>query len=149
MRLITIIAFGIIGIFLGIGLFHLDDSGYFQHWQRLLAAPANISDIFSPESPQYDYPHVQYTKPCNYSSPEFSILANPPKNIVDCIQESEMYADGGTRSAQVIDRSENIWEWSHFTYAYDEQTKMILLPVFGCAIGIVIALFITKQQKKP
>jgi hypothetical protein len=142
MRSVRIIVFGIIGILLGIGLFNLDDYGYFGRWQKLPDSPERILGLFSSENWQND-PGVKYTKPCDYSSPEFSFLNNHPKNTTDCVQVFIQYAEGAHRYSYAIDQGGDIWEWDHL--AINELSELILLTTLGCVIGIIIAVLVNRR----
>ena len=146
MKIVKIIAFGAIGLFLGLGLSSIIESGYFQPWKKLSAPPPNMSAYFSVGEEQNSPTPVKITKPCDFSSPEFSLLSNSPKNIVDCIQRSEVYPDGYGRFASVLDSDGNVWEWAHVVTASDSLSSMICLPSLGLLIGVVIALLAKRQN---
>jgi hypothetical protein len=73
MRFIKVIALGIIGLFLSIGWFQLDTSGYFERWQKLSKPSAEVLNLFSQRTAPDEYGNPQ---PCDQSSPEFSFLSN-------------------------------------------------------------------------
>ena len=54
---------------------------------------------------------VEVTKPCNFSSPEFSLFTNAPRGIIDCIQTLEPQPDGFVRYAYVLDKDGTVWHW--------------------------------------
>jgi hypothetical protein len=46
-----------------------------------------------PDTSWSEYPEVAVTEPCDLSAPEFFLLAGPPKDIIDCIQDQTTYLD--------------------------------------------------------
>src|SRR6266508_1538141 len=142
MRFIKVIALGIIGLLLGLALFQLDTSGYFERWQRLSNPSADVLNLFSQRTTPDEYGNPQ---PCDESSAEFSFLSNTPKEIVDCIQRLDRAADANTRTVYVTNKDGEVWMWSYFDYAYDYYAKRIYCPMIGFAFGIVTALFINKR----
>jgi hypothetical protein len=142
MRFIKVIALGIIGLLLGIALFQLDTSGYFERWHKLSNPPAEVLNLFSPGIAPDEYGNPQ---PCDESSTEFSFLSNTPKEIVGCIQRIDRAADATTRTVYVTNGDREIWMWSYFDYAYDYYAKRIYFPTIGLTFGVVIALFMNKR----
>jgi hypothetical protein len=146
MRIVKIIGFGAIGLFIGLGLLNIIESGYFQRWKKLSTPPHNVSEYFSTDKEKNSPSPVKITKPCDYLSPEFSILSNSPQNIVDCIQRSEIYPDGYGRFVFVLDNNGSVWEWAHVVTAYDSLSTGVCLPGSGLFIGVAIALLANRQN---
>ena len=180
MQTIRIIAIGIAGFILGLGLFLIDNNGYFQYWQNLPSPPQEISEIIPAGAPSFfiktldgstyyysswhnegwlqktvptDFVNpFEVTRPCDFSSPEFSLLTNSPPKIKDCVQETTLYADGSTQYTLAIDGKGNIWEWKHTTTAYDSLNQIIFFPFIGLLFGIVIAILTNPakiSERKP
>jgi len=139
MKIVKMIAFGVIGLFIGLGFLTITESGYLQRWRKLSTPPQNVSEYFSAGEEQNSPSPVKITKPCDYSSPEFSILSNSPQNTVDCVQRYEIYSDGYGRFASVLDNNGNVWEWAHVVTAYDSLSTGVCLPSLGLFVGVVIA----------
>jgi len=142
MRSIRVPAFAIIGLLLGIGWFHLDTSGYFERWEKLVNPSADVLGIFSQRTFPDDYGNPQT---CDYSSPEFSFLSNTPEDIEDCVQRLDMAADANTRTVYVVDNHGEIWMWRYFSYAYDYYTKRIIFPIVSIVFGLLIGLLTNRR----
>jgi len=165
MRVVKIIAVGIIGFFLGYSLWRFDHDGYSQKWERLPTPPQDVSELIPTGEPplfikssdgntyylsyQYNEGWLQesvpeelinpfeVTKPCDFSFPEFSRFSNAPENVRDCVQEKTMYADGYIKHAFVVDSDGNLWEWHH-TISPEDLTPMFCLPSSGLLIGLLV-----------
>jgi hypothetical protein len=142
MRFIKVIALGIIGLLLGVALFQLDTSGYFERWQKVSNPPADILNLFSQKTTPDEYGNPQA---CNESSSEFSFLNNTPKEIIDCIQRIDRAADATDRTVYVKNEDGEVWMWSYFDYAYAYYAKRIYFPMTGLIFGIGTALFMNKR----
>jgi hypothetical protein len=104
MRIAKIIGFGAIGLFIGLGLLNIIESGYFQRWKKLSTPPHNVSEYFSTDKEKNSPSPVKITKPCDYLSPEFSILSNSPQNILTAfnVQKSIPMVMAGLYSCLII-----------------------------------------------
>ena len=94
-------------------------------------------------------PHSRITQPCNYSSPEFSALANPPGNIVDCIQDLEI--SGGEalgRFTFALDKDGGIWKNSHWSNSLGLVQQAIVFAFFGATVGLVVGYTWLKYSRK-
>jgi hypothetical protein len=143
MRFFIVFALGIIGLLLGITLFQLDTSGYFERWHQLTNPTDSVLDLFSQKTTPDEYGNPIL---CDESSPEFSLLSNTPKRIVDCIQRIDRAADATTRTVYITRENGEVWTWSYFDYAYAYYAKRIYFPATGFVFGVVAALFIIKKR---
>jgi hypothetical protein len=169
MRAIKIMAIGAIGFLLGLGLWYFSYSGASQSWEKLPAAPQAVSALIPAEQPFlfiktsdgsiYSYSGQQnegwlkdtapenlgfpyeVTQPCDFSSPEFSLLAKPPKNIKDCFQEKNNAADGYIQDAYVLDRDGSVWEWSYIYSSFSDLPRCVCIPSTGFLLGLLIAFY--------
>ena len=137
MQVRRIILFSIIGLLLGIGFSNLITSGYFERWEKLPSLSTDVSEYFSAAEQKDSFP-VEITNPCSYSEPEFSILSNSPKNIVNCVQIKNNYAEGYSRETYARDSNGNIWEWSYLSYF--GLNALVCYPSYGLIIGLAIAI---------
>jgi hypothetical protein len=109
----------------------------------------NPPDWFQMPAPIGDSDPSIITKPCNRSSPEFSILVDPPTNVADCFQvQINMIG----RFAFVLDNAGAVWKWGHHPGFLDTQFEIITFPfagsMVGGAIGLAIAFFIGATRRK-
>jgi hypothetical protein len=149
MRVLKVIVLGVIGLFLGYGLGVGIESGYFQHWEKLSMTPQKIEEIFTVESLEdISYPMTTITKPCDLSSSEFSLFSNHPHQIKECIQRSELYADGYFHYTYVLDDNGNIWGTEYSNSANNAMFTMLCLLSLGLLLGIAGALLITSPKDK-
>jgi hypothetical protein len=84
---------------------------------------------------------VEVTKPCDFSSSEFSPLTNVPESTIDCIQTFERQPDGFVRGAYVLDKDGTVWHW--YTSASADPSVLIMLvciTVFGAIVGLLIGI---------
>ena len=129
------------GLLLAIGFWCASDVGYFQHWTRVSERPRDLPGYLgTPGEPIQLLPPDRITSTCDFSTPEFSFLTDPPKDITDCVQELRVYADGDVRVTYVIDSGGGIWEWILARSAYAEVMAMISWSCSGLFIGIVVGL---------
>ncbi len=173
MRTVKIIAIGLTGLILGIGLGRFLSDGYSQKWERLSAPPQEVTELIPTGDPPLfiktldgntylysDWQNEGWTqksvpqdlinpfeviKPCDFSFPEFSRFSNAPQSISDCLQEKTMYADGYINYAFVIDNKGNIWEWQHATTPED-ITPMLCFPSFGLLFGLSLGYGLTSMN---
>lgn len=144
MGFIKILAGGMIGLLLGVGIFQLDTNGFFERWKKLTSPSTDILNLFEIEGASSGN-GVEITKPCNFSTPEFSFVSNYPKDIVDCVQKIVREADVYTKSAYAKDSKGIIWEWRLFSYAYAENSKLFMYPLLGFAFGLAITFHFHRQ----
>jgi hypothetical protein len=142
MRSVRIFVFGIIGLLLGIGLFNLVDYGYFERWKKLPDSSYHSLNLFISENWQNN-DGTKFTKPCNYSSPEFFFLSNYPRDIADCVQIHVQYAEGAHFYSYVLEQDGYIWEWNHL--AINELSEMTIFSLSGSLIGIGIAIWVNRS----
>jgi hypothetical protein len=146
MRFNKIIAFGLIGLFLGIGFYYLEDSGFFQRWHKLSNPSDEIINMFSTNILPDIFDSSHPIQPCDYSFHEFSILWNPPKNIAECGQDIFRATDGYMRRSYIMDPNGDVWLWSKLWYAYTTFNNMIVFPIIGLVLGIIIGFIPTKRH---
>jgi hypothetical protein len=145
MRYIRVIAFGIIGLVLGIGWFQLDTSGHFERWEKMPNPSSEILSLFSPGIVPDEYGNPQ---PCESSSPEFSFMSNTPKEIAGCVQKVDMAADASTRTVFVINENGELWTWSYFDYSYYYYAKRVFIPTIGFILGLLTAFLFNRRATK-
>ena len=129
-----------IGFLLGYAAWRITDLGYFERWERLNTGPTEIPRYFSVSWQQSMGGHVKITKPCDYSWPEFSIPASPPRGITDCLQRLEMDPGGSTRITYVLDECGTVWQRTHPDNTRVHYLGMLCLPSAGLIAGAIAAL---------
>jgi len=147
MQFLKTIAFATIGLIVGLAIFILVDGGYFERWKQVSPPPPNIVRYFSVSEAQEQSMSkgiVKVTRPCDYSAPEFSLLSNSPKRIVDCFQESIEYAGTYYQNTSVLDSDGNVWDWHLFRIGLDYLGSLICLPGLGLLTGLFIAFLSEK-----
>ena len=114
------IAFAVSGLFLFlIGYLIVFVFDFFAPWYKVSTTP---DYIFSAKGGTRLSEESWISKPCDYSSPEFSLLTIPSENIVDCVQVHNFY--DMWRDAYVRDIYGDVWMWSdgpftrHFVLYY-------------------------------
>ena len=142
MRIFRFLSIVAICFFLGFGLWRLADLGYFRQWERLTLAPEDKTQYLTMTGNPSSQNPVRFTKPCDYSKPEFAFLARPPAGIIDCLQRSDLYPDGYGRTTYVLDSAGNVWIWGYTLSAYTTVARMIFWPSAGLIIGVIIALLV-------
>jgi hypothetical protein len=170
MRFIGIIVMGALGCILGLGLASMVGDGYFQPWEALPAPPQEPSEIIPGGAPSlyvrtldgtvYYYSDRQnegwiqgtipqdilspteVTGPCDFSSPDFSPLTKPPKDIKDCVQDTTEYADGYIHYILAIDGDGDLWMRKRGSSPYEGIFRTICFSAFGLLLGIVTALVV-------
>jgi hypothetical protein len=172
MRILTIIAFSIFGLVLGLGLGRWSASGYSPSWKKLPPPPGRIIDLLpagdhlfnirTQDDRVYRFeagtnknwieetPHpnssvsVEVRDPCDFSSPEFSFLSNPPRGIEDCVQVDVIYIDGDIRYAFVLDGNGYVWQWQLIRSPLKALAEQVCFPGLGlfsgACLGILVAL---------
>jgi hypothetical protein len=169
--LILAIVFGFVS---GWSIGQLSEQGYLTQWRPLPPPPTEIVELpltlhatvyaktnqgtmyqcsdwnnqcWLPTTlpPQKPEPVSQSTKPCDTAQSAFSRLTNPPLSIRDCIQGTEMYADGSGRYIFILSDNNRIWMWSVVHSPYDPTTR--LFPVLGIIFGIMLVLVIALGQR--
>ena len=114
MKTRRIISFAITGLFLSIGCLTILASGGFTSWRNLsIGIEEDDYDYFSSillaENGQRLSEYSSIEEPCDYSLPEFYLIAFPPKNIADCAHLNGILS----RTTYVRDTDGNLWEWSN------------------------------------
>jgi len=144
MRMIRVIGFAMLGFFLAFWLYDLFESGYFRRWEKLSSPTEQVSEYFSAPTKKANS-GFEVTKPCDYSMPEFSLISNSPKNIIDCVQTRQLYAEGEGRDTFVRDNAGNIWKWTNLVYI--DMIALVCWPGFGALIGVVAAIVLNKPAQ--
>jgi hypothetical protein len=175
-KILQLAVFTLLGFVLGTLIWRAINAGYFQQWHKLLPASvefkelamAGSGDVYAnavdgktyrcsswknecwilDQAPTGIHFVGEVTKPCDFSLPEFSFLANPPINSVSCIQARTDYGDGFSKYAYVLDRSSDVWEWSHPVSAYSSYFMMFALPGAGLLLGLVISILSLRHRGK-
>ena len=171
MRVVNIIVLGIVGFALGLGLWKISESGYFEEWQELSTPPQNVTELIPTgappffiktsdsstyyyehgegwllmEIPQDIRAHFDVIKPCNHLSPEFFPFSNPPSSIIDCFQETTTDIDGYMQYAVVLDSNGNFWEWKH-AVTPDYVITLFCFPSVGLLLGLSTAFLLRSQN---
>ncbi len=176
MRVLKVIALGIVGFFVGFGLWKLSDVGAGESWTPLPAPPQPVSELIPFRDPPlyiktgdgktyyYSDFHNQgwleqpvpaemigpldVTRPCNRSSAPFSFSPNAPRDIVDCLQTRVPYADGAITYAFVRDSQGLIWQWRH-TVSPQDLPAMLCLPPCGLLFAGWLAYVLTEPRPRP
>jgi hypothetical protein len=167
MRYFIVFILCVIGLFVGYGVWNIEESGYFIKWEIIPTIPGNIVELLpgsgSPFSVKtsngsifrYENWHNQgwieekgtqnipfssdVNIHCDMSSPEFTFLSNYPTNIKSCIQEKVIYMDGFMRYAFILDSNGNIWQWN-LTRTPDSLINLIWFSCIGIIIGLSIGI---------
>ncbi len=172
MRVLKVMALGVVGFLLGLGIWKLSSNGVGESWKQLPMPPQTVSELVpfgdpplfikTSDGKTYDYEDwrnggwvekpippkpfgpFDVTRPCNHSFPEFSLSLNAPGDIVDCFQETTWYADGNIKYAFVLDSKGTIWEWEH-AVTPENLTELFCFPLFGLLICGVVAFVATAK----
>ncbi len=172
-----IIVFGTIGFIFGIVFWQFIKSGYLQGWEKLPAPPHRITELISTPSespfiktsdgatytysdwknegwiqesvdPNYFPGPFEITRPCKFSSPEFSFLVKHPQNLADCLQLNISYPDGSGRYTFVLDRNGYLWDWSIVDDNYGTLLGILWYPGSGFFTGLLLGAAIPFLVKK-
>ena len=166
---ISLIGAAVFGFISGWSIGWLFQQGYLTQWHPLQPPPAEIAELLvtlhgtvyakttqgmiyqcsdwnnqcwlpstlpTPE-PQ---PVAQSTKPCDTTLSAFSRLTNPLQPIHDCVQGTEIYADGSGRYIFVLSDDNRVWIWSLVHSPYDLTARVF--PVLGIIVGISSVLVV-------
>jgi hypothetical protein len=121
----------LVGIFLSFFL----TSGILVRWEQIPSPSQYESEVFASE--QNTHSPTEMKQSCAYSTIEFSIFSNTPKDPIECVQIIKNYGDGYGRFAYVRDREGNIWNWSYIS-SMSATISGICWPIIGFIIGIII-----------
>jgi hypothetical protein len=170
MRILIVIALAIVGLLLGFWFWQVSDKFFAGAWERLLAPPDEIIELIPASDPPlyiktsdgttYRYEEWQnhgwieavvpqtsvnpteVQRPCDLSAPEFSRWSNPPRDIVGCVQERVMYADGFIRYTFVLDNHGYLWQSRITRTAYGSMTTLLCFPGLGLLFGLVAGVLV-------
>ena len=142
MRIFRFLSIVAICSFLGFGLWRLADLGYFRPWERITPTPDDKAQYLTMTLNPPPQHLVTFTKPCDFSKPEFAFSARPTAGIVDCLQRQDLFPDRYERTTYVLDSAGSVWIWDHSVSAYITLLRMLLWPGAGFIIGILIALVV-------
>lgn len=141
MKTVTILG---ICILVGIFISYFLTSGILVRWQQASSPSEYEAEVFASE--QNTHSPTEMKQLCDYSTIEFSIFSNSPKDPIECVQIGNNYPDGYGRSTYARDRQGNIWMWSYISSMSDSITA-ICWPIIGLVIGIII-INIRQSEKK-
>lgn len=172
MRVLKIIALGIVGFMIGLGIWKLASLGLGESWKQLSIPPQTVSELVpfgepplfirTPDGRTYYYSDwhnegwlekpippepidpFKVTRPCDHSFPEFLVSSNAPTDVVDCFQETTWYADGSIKYAFVLDSKGTIWEWEH-AVTPENLIGLLCFPLLGLLIGGLVAFIATAK----
>ncbi len=140
-RILRLVSIGVVGLILGIGYWQATDLGYFEHWTQLSEKPQDVQGYLGPPgAPIRLLPPARITSPCDFSRPEFSPVTNPPKEIVDCVQRLDVYADGDVRVTYVIDGDGRVWKWVLSHSLGSVAVALISSVCYGVLIASLVEL---------
>ena len=125
MRFVRVALFGIAGLVVGLTTGYILKGGYAKQWHKVPPSPFGISEFLTisdrtlfvravdgsvlqysdfrnqgwtqGQLPDNEPKWTEVTKPCDFSSSEFSFLTRPPKNTTACIQGSTQFIEGRMR----------------------------------------------------
>jgi hypothetical protein len=142
MKIFKTLVLAFVGLFIGLGLAVLSQDGYLQRWEKLNKPSQDILRNFSAPDIQATDHRYQYTKPCDYSSVEFSQFSDPPKNIVECVQVKQQYAETARLETYVRDNSGGIWQWFYYADPANNWLYLLCPSTLGFIVGIIIAILL-------
>ncbi len=67
-------------------------------------------------------------------------MTNPPKEIVDCVQRLDVYADGDVRVTYVIDGDGRVWKWALSHSLSSVAAALISSVCYGLLIASLVEL---------
>jgi hypothetical protein len=169
-----ILLFGFAGMILGLFWSWSLLTGYFKAWEKLSPPPSTIVELVTvgdaglyvktidnsilrcsnwrnecwvKDKISENSRETRITKPCNFSSPEFSPIKRHPENISDCIQGVTQYVEGNIAQTFVLDNVGNIWEWNNASSGFDPLAA-IFITFCSSSLGIVLGIiFFVKKRK--
>jgi hypothetical protein len=169
------ILFFLLGIVLGFIAWRAYDAGYFEQWQKTNAPPRDDINLLTAvgssvyietgegetyrcttwarecwikdHAPQ----EVRFPewpgKPCDFASPEFSLLTNRPWLVRACFQSATTYPDGYGRFAYVLDQTGDVWEWSHTTGGLGYEVWPFCFVSLGVVMGGLAAALWQRSRR--
>jgi hypothetical protein len=174
MKILIIIALTIIGLLLGFWFWQISEKFSVGAWEKLPAPPNKIVELIPASDPPlyikisdgttYRYEEWQnrgwieevvpqtsmnpteVQRPCDLSAPEFSRWSNHPHDIVDCVQETVMYADGFIRYTFALDEHGYLWQSRITRTAYGSLTTLLCYPGLGLLFGLVAGVFVAIRR---
>lgn len=115
-----------------------------DHQQILLVCEIDEPFCFEPEFIWDDMAH-----PCNFSSPAFLIIANPPENIDSCVQNEAVYADAIGNSVAIKDKDGNLWVWHHMQGGFlGDEVRLIKNLCLGVLTSLMLSIFVLVWRRK-
>jgi hypothetical protein len=137
-----IISFAITGLFLSIVCLTILATGGFTSWRNLSIGSEEydydyVSSILLAENGQRFSEYSSIEEPCDYSLPEFYLIAFPPKNIADCAHFYEILS----RTTYIRDTDGNLWEWSNPFFLLWSLYPFLCCSFIGLFFGAIIAVY--------
>jgi hypothetical protein len=178
MGYVSIVLLGMVGLIAGLTWGYVSDGGYSEQWHKLPAPPSKISELVTVSDgtlfvktldgsvlqcssirnqcwihgqvPDNDDNWTKVTKPCNFSSSEFSFLTHPPKNITSCIQGATQNAEALGRETYLMDADGNVWEWHH-NFSGPGPTLTVFASIMCATLGVIIGLcaLLIRRKRNP
>lgn len=171
MRILIVIGLTIAGLLLGYLFWQISEEGYARTWTRLPDPPGETIELLSAQDPApyvrasdgsiYRYEErqerdwmegtvpegptsgpIEVQRPCDLSAPEFSILSRPPRDVVDCVQGTVLYADGFMSYTFVLDRNGDLWQSSIIRSAYGSLAALLCFSGLGLGLGFTAGILV-------
>jgi hypothetical protein len=104
------------------------------------SAPAMEAGWVQAELPKSKSSIVANHKPCNLTSPEFSLFASPPTSVADCLQTIIPAADGAAYVTYTLEPDGTLWKWVHAGNGYSALALAIGVSAFGAFLGLLVGV---------
>ncbi len=178
MRFFRVALLGFVGLIAGLATGYILRGGYYVQWHKLPPSPAPIAEFLTVSSdtlfvrtvdgsvlqcsglgnqcwtqgqlPANDVKWTEVTKPCDFSSSEFSFLTHPPNNARACIQGDTQFIEARWRETYLMDAEGNVWEWS-YTFGGPSLLDEVCGSIICAAAGVLIGLssLLIRRKKSP
>ena len=155
--------FSCLGLVAGLIVNNLTTNGYFSKWLQVPAPENNTFELVGTtwggvvirtesseilychkfryfcEKPQFSLNRIENSAgTCDFNSPAFSSITNPPQTIENCIQGILLAADSTTNSIAVIDETNQLWLWQESHDGFMEWISIPLTICFSTLVGLFI-----------
>jgi hypothetical protein len=175
LRLVKIMALGLIGLILGLVWSRSVSLGYFEPWVKLPPPPLSIVEFIAvgdgnviakttdgsvlrcsnwrhecwvqDERAEYSFRSTRVKKPCDLSSSKFRSFPGHSSNIAECIQGVTQYHEGLGTYIYVLDRDGNSWEWSYI-FAGNITLYAMFAPFCSPLLGIVLGMLLFSKKRE-
>lgn len=167
--LVPFSAFAGAGLLIGLAIWWANHAGYFERWHELPSPTFKVielisvgaGDVYARTSDDLIYRctnwldecwvrdqvrqevvrPVQITKPCNFASPDFFLLGNAPRSVLDCVQDITGSGEGAAvYSTYVLDDSGSVWMWEHYAGGVSSFGWMIIFASLGTLTGSLVGI---------